>query len=128
MGLCERPEMKKYSVIAPLISIILLVIFMWNCGSYRKHLDLGKWYHNKGFLDEAVPEFSTVAKLKSDSCRAHYLLAITFTNRGWHDYAIKEVVTAFRSHPCDDYYKLIQIIKGKNKLEHRQEEPICAAK
>jgi len=120
--------MKKYSVIAPLISIILLVILMWNCDSYRKHLDLGKWYHNKGFLDEAIPEFSTVAKLKSDSCRAHYLLAITFTNRGWHDYAIKEVVTAFRSHPCDDYYKLIQIIKGKNKLEHRQEEPICAAK
>lgn len=118
--------MRKYSIITLLL--IFITIPMWNCNSYRKHFDLGKWYYNKGLLDEAILEFNTVAKTKPDFHEAHYFLAIAFTKKGWYDYAIKEAEIAFRLHPCDDYYELIQIIKRKSELERLQETPTSAAK
>jgi len=98
--------------------IMIGVVLLSGCGdkNYQSHFDLGKWYSEKGLVNEAILEFKAATRAKPDLYEAHHHLAIAYTKKGWYEYAIQEAETAFDLHPSDDTYKLIQVIRDKRSL------------
>jgi len=96
---------------------IVTAFFLTGCSeNYKSHYDLGKWYSEKGLINEAILEFKAATQADPKSYEAHHNLAIAYTKKGWYEYALKEAETAFDLHPCDETYKLIQIVRDKRSL------------
>lgn len=107
--------MKK---IALFCGIIVSIVLLSSCSdkNYQSHFDLGKWYSEKGLINEAILEFKAATRANPEQYEAHHHLAIAYTKKGWYEYAIDEAETAFDLHPSDDTYKLIQVIRDKRAL------------
>jgi tetratricopeptide (TPR) repeat protein len=112
-----------------LIGLVLLVVLTACRDNPERHLQLGRWYLQKGLLDEAILEFREVTRLFPADHReltrqqfqtlsqAHYNLALAYTKKGWWDYALKEAETCFELQPTRDHYDLVQLIKQRADLE-----------
>ena len=98
--------------------IFISVFLLSNCSNdnYDTHFDMGKWYSEKGLVNEAILEFKAATRANPDQYEAHHHLAIAYTKKGWYEYAIREAETAFDLHPSDETYKLIQVIRDKRTL------------
>jgi tetratricopeptide (TPR) repeat protein len=95
----------------------------------QRHLKLGKWYAQKGLLEEAILEFREVTRLYPDSykalkredfealSKAHYNLSLIYTKKGWWSYALKEAETCFQMQPTKDHHDLVTLIKQRAELE-----------
>jgi len=95
----------------------------------QRHLKLGKWYAQKGLVEEAILEFREVTRLFPDShkdlkreefqalSKAHYNLSLMYTKKGWWSYALKEAETCFQMQPTKDHYDLVTLIKQRAALE-----------
>lgn len=95
----------------------------------QRHLKLGKWYAQKGLLEEAILEFREVTRLYPDSykalkredfealSKAHYNLSLMYTKKGWWSYALKEAETCFQMQPTKDHHDLVTLIKQRAELE-----------
>ena len=68
----------------------------------EQHLELGNWYLQKGLIDDAITEYREVSrllppdhsKLDRDQFKilgtAHFKLALSYTKKGWWEYALRE--------------------------------------
>ncbi|MBU4444638.1 MAG: hypothetical protein L6422_02790 [Candidatus Marinimicrobia bacterium] len=111
--------MKKFAIC---LGTLIIVIVMFGCAdNYQRHYDLGKWYSEKGLINEAILEFKAATRANPNHHQTHHNLAIAYTKKGWYEYALKEAETAFDLHPSDETYKLIQIIRDKKSLEFYQD-------
>ncbi|MCD6204342.1 MAG: hypothetical protein J7L22_01635 [Candidatus Marinimicrobia bacterium] len=107
--------MKRMAI---LYGFLIGFVFLTGCTNkhYKNHYDLGKWYSDKGLVNEAILEFKAATRSDPNQYEAHLQLAIAYTKKGWYEYAIKEAETAFDLHPSDETYKLIQVIRDKRSL------------
>ncbi len=64
--------------------------------SFRGHNGLGNAYKKKGLMDEAIKEYLTTIKIKSDYSKAHNNLGNAYANLGRLDEAIKEYLTTIK--------------------------------
>ena len=119
----------KYRTINVIISV-LIPLFIGGCKEDpERHLKLGKWYAQKGLVEEAILEFKEVTRLFPEKVqslsreeyqvlsKAHYNLSLMYTNKGWWDYALQEAETCFELQPIKDHYDLVSLIKQRSKLE-----------
>jgi hypothetical protein len=95
----------------------------------QRHLKLGKWYAQKGLVEEAILEFREVTRLYPDSykelnreefqalSKAHYNLSLMYTKKGWWSYALQEAETCFQMQPTKEHYELVALIKQRVELE-----------
>lgn len=103
-----------------LFCVGMLVYCMGFSGCARdaqRHYQLGKWYYDKGLINEAILEYKEAVRLNPRLYPAHHGLALAYTKKGWYEYALKEAETSFDLHPTDEGYRLIQLIKDKQRLE-----------
>ena len=108
-------------------SLILLVFFSCQEDPER-HLELGNWYLQKGLIDDAITEFREVSrllppdhsKLNRDQFKilgtAHFKLALSYTKKGWWEYALREAENSFDLSPSPDTHELVELIKEKLTL------------
>ena len=119
----------KYRTINVIISV-LIPLFIGGCKEDpERHLKLGKWYAQKGLVEEAILEFKEVTRLFPEKVqslsreeyqvlsKAHYNLSLMYTKKGWWDYALQEAETCFELQPIIDHYDLVSLIKQRSKLE-----------
>ena len=119
----------KYRTINVIISV-LIPLFIGGCKEDpERHLKLGKWYAQKGLVEEAILEFKEVTRLLPEKVqslsreeyqvlsKAHYNLSLMYTKKGWWDYALQEAETCFELQPIKDHYDLVSLIKQRSKLE-----------
>ena len=119
----------KYRTIKVLI-LVLTPLFIGGCKEDpERHLKLGKWYAQKGLVEEAILEFKEVTRLFPEKVqslsreeyqvlsKAHYNLSLMYTKKGWWDYALQEAETCFELQPIKDHYDLVSLIKQRSKLE-----------
>ena len=124
----------KYRTINVIISV-LIPLFIGGCKEDpERHLKLGKWYAQKGLVEEAILEFKEVTRLfpeKGQSLsreeyqvlsKAHYNLSLMYTKKGWWDYALQEAETCFELQPIKDHYDLVSLIKQRSKLEDSESQ------
>tara|TARA_B100000287_G_scaffold201168_1_gene189979 strand:- start:1558 stop:1938 length:381 start_codon:yes stop_codon:yes gene_type:complete len=109
-------------------SLILLVFFSCQEDPER-HLELGNWYLQKGLIDDAITEFREVSrllppdhsKLNRDQFKilgtAHFKLALSYTKKGWWEYALREAENSFDLSPSPDTHELVELIKEKLTLQ-----------
>ncbi len=97
--------------------LFLLIIFAGCTDRYTEHYQNGKWYFNKGLIDEAILEFKAATREAPAQYLAHHSLAVSYIKKGWFEYALKEAEIAFDLHPSDQNYKLIQLVKQKKSLD-----------
>ena len=119
----------KYRTINVIISV-LIPLFIGGCKEDpERHLKLGKWYAQKGLVEEAILEFKEVTRLFPEKVqslsreeyqvlsKAHYNLSLMYTKKGWWDYALQDAETCFELQPIKDHYDLVSLIKQRSKLE-----------
>ena len=124
----------KYRTINVIISV-LIPLFIGGCKEDpERHLKLGKWYAQKGLVEEAILEFKEVTRLFPEKVqslsreeyqvlsKAHYNLSLMYTKKGWWDYALKEAETCFELQPIKDHYDLVSLIKQRSKLEDSESQ------
>ena len=112
------------------VLILSLAFILSGCkDDPQRHLKLGKWYAQKGLVEEAILEFREVTRLYPDSHKelkredfqalstAHYNLSLMYTKKGWWDYALKEAETCFEMQPTKEHYELVTLIKQRAELE-----------
>ena len=113
----------KYRSIKQLL-ILSFLLFIIGCKENpQRHLKLGKWYAQKGLIEEAILEFKEVTRLYpakvqalsredfTTLSKAHYNLSLMYTKKGWWEYALKEAETCFELQPIKDHYDLVSLIK-----------------
>lgn len=117
------------SILTRLLILLMLVLLAGCNDSPDRHLKLGRWYAQKGLVDEAILEYREVTRLYPTNyrelsrddfqtlSRAHYNLALMYTKKGWWDYALKEAETCFELQPTKDNYELVVLIKKRASLE-----------
>ena len=124
----------KYRTINIIISV-LIPLFIGGCKEDpERHLKLGKWYAQKGLVEEAILEFKEVTRLFPEKVqslsreeyqvlsKAHYNLSLMYTKKGWWDYALQEPETCFELQPIKDHYDLVSLIKQRSKLENSESQ------
>ncbi|MEC7936228.1 MAG: hypothetical protein VX922_08575 [Candidatus Neomarinimicrobiota bacterium] len=124
----------KYRTINVIISV-LIPLFIGGCKEDpERHLKLGKWYAQKGLVEEAILEFKEVTRLFPEKVqslsreeyqvlsKAHYNLSLMYTKKGWWDYALQEAETCFELQPIKDHYDLVSLIKQRFKLEDSESQ------
>ena len=124
----------KYRTINVIISD-LIPLFIGGCKEDpERHLKLGKWYAQKGLVEEAILEFKEVTRLFPEKVqslsreeyqvlsKAHYNLSLMYTKKGWWDYALQEAETCFELQPIKDHYDLVSLIKQRSKLEDSESQ------
>ncbi len=110
--------------------ILSIAFFVSGCKEDpQRHLKLGKWYAQKGLVEEAILEFREVTRLYPDSykelnreefqalSKAHYNLSLMYTKKGWWSYALQEAETCFQMQPTKEHYELVALIKQRVELE-----------
>ena len=113
--------------------IIILVLFCFACEKDpEQHLELGNWYLQKGLIDEAITEYREVSrllppdhsKLNREQFKvlgtAHFKLALSYTKKGWWEYALREAKNSFDLSPSPDTHELVELIKEKLALQNKQ--------
>lgn len=95
----------------------------------QRHLKLGKWYAQKGLVEEAILEFREVTRLYPDNhqtlsrenfktlTNAHYNLSLMYSKIGWWDYAYEEAEICFKMQPTKDHFELLELINRRAGLE-----------
>ena len=114
---------------------MLLALFCFSCEKDpEQHLELGNWYLQKGLIDEAITEYREVSrllpldhsKLNRGEFRvlgtAHFKLALSYTKKGWWEYALKEAENSFELSPSPDTHELVVLIKEKISLQNKKKE------
>jgi len=122
--------MKLYKYHRQQLIIMLVALFCISCQKDPEgHLELGNWYLQKGLIDEAITEFREVSrllppdhsKLDRDQFKvlgtAHFKLALSYTKKGWWEYALKEAENSFEISPSSDTHELVDLIKEKLALQ-----------
>ena len=112
--------------------IILAALLVFSCEKDpEQHLELGNWYLQKGLIDEAITEFREVSRLlppdHSQLDRnqfkvlgtAHFKLALSYTKKGWWEYALREAENSFELSPSPDTHQLVELIKEKLTLQKK---------
>ena len=115
--------MKIKRQIKPLFLVLPLLFFIVGCNDNPgRHLELGKWYAQKGLWNDAVLEFREVIRLSPANHQtmtreqflllgnAHYHMAIVYTKKGWWDAALKEAKICFDLQPTQEHYDLMELI------------------
>jgi len=113
-----------------ILILMLILLFIGGCKEDpERHLKLGKWYAQKGLVEEAILEFKEVTRIYPEKMqslsrseyqilsKAHYNLSLMYTKKGWWDYALQEAETCFELQPIKDHYDLVSLIKQRSKLE-----------
>ena len=120
-------EISLYKTKNLFFSLILIVFFSCQEDPER-HLELGNWYLQKGLIDDAITEFREVSrllppdhsKLNRDQFKilgtAHFKLALSYTKKGWWEYALREAENSFDLSPSPDTHELVELIKEKLTL------------
>ena len=111
--------------------IILFALLVLSCEKDpEQHLELGNWYLQKGLIDEAITEFREVSRLlppdhsQLDRYQfkilgtAHFKLALSYTKKGWWEYALREAENSFELSPSSDTHELVELIKEKLALQN----------
>ncbi len=119
----------KFSLTTPAL-ILSIAFFVSGCKEDpQRHLKLGKWYAQKGLVEEAILEFREVTRLYPDSykelnreefqalSKAHYNLSLMYTKKGWWNYALQEAEICFQMQPTKEHYELVALIKQRVELE-----------
>ena len=122
--------MKLYKYHRQQLIIMLVALFCISCQKDPEgHLELGNWYLQKGLIDEAITEFREVSrllppdhsKLDRDQFKvlgtAHFKLALSYTKKGWWEYALREAENSFGISPSPDTHELVDLIKEKLALQ-----------
>ena len=120
-------EISLYKTKNLFFSLIFIVFFSCQEDPER-HLELGNWYLQKGLIDDAITEFREVSrllppdhsKLNRDQFKilgtAHFKLALSYTKKGWWEYALREAENSFDLSPSPDTHELVELIKEKLTL------------
>ena len=124
--------MKLYIQHTKQLMIILAALLVFSCEKDpEQHLELGNWYLQKGLIDEAITEFREVSRLlPSDLSQldrnqfkvlgtAHFKLALSYTKKGWWEYALREAENSFELSPSPDTHQLVELIKEKLTLQKK---------
>ena len=121
-------QISSYKTKNLFFSLILIVFFSCQEDPER-HLELGNWYLQKGLIDDAITEFREVSrllppdhsKLDRDQFKilgtAHFKLALSYTKKGWWEYALREAENSFDLSPSPDTHELVELIKEKLTLQ-----------
>ena len=116
-----------------LLSVLVLVLTGCSKDDPSRHLELGKWYNNKGLYDEAISEYREVIRLYPSSLQklsredydnlttAHYSLALMYTKKGWWDFALDAAESSFQLQPNTDTHELIRLIREQIMLNNNTE-------
>ena len=124
-------RLKSYQTI--LLSVLVLVLTGCSRDNPSRHLELGKWYNNKGLYDEAISEYREVIRLYPPSLQklsreeydnlttAHYSLALMYTKKGWWDFALDAAESSFQLQPNTDTHELIRLIREQIMLNNNTE-------
>ncbi len=124
--------MKLYMQHIKHLIIIIATFLLFSCEKDpEQHLELGNWYLQKGLIDEAITEFREVSRLlpldHSQLDRnqfkvlgtAHFKLALSYTKKGWWEYALREAENSFELSPSPDTHELVELIKEKLALQNK---------
>ena len=124
--------MKLYIQHIRQLMITLAALLVFSCEKDpEQHLELGNWYLQKGLIDEAITEFREVSRLlPSDLSQldrkqfkvlgtAHFKLALSYTKKGWWEYALREAENSFELSPSPDTHELVELIKEKLSLQKK---------
>ena len=124
--------MKLYMQPIKHLIIIIATFLLFSCEKDpEQHLELGNWYLQKGLIDEAITEFREVSRLlppdhsQLDRSQfkvlgtAHFKLALSYTKKGWWEYALREAENSFELSPSSDTHELVELIKEKLALQKK---------
>ena len=124
--------MKLYIQHIKQLIIILAALLVFSCEKDpEQHLELGNWYLQKGLIDEAITEFREVSRLLPPDLSqldrnqfkvlgtAHFKLALSYTKKGWWEYALREAENSFELSPSPDTHELVELIKEKLTLQKK---------
>ena len=124
--------MKLYIQHIKQLIIILAALLVFSCEKDpEQHLELGNWYLQKGLIDEAITEFREVSRLLPPAHSqldrnqfkilgtAHFKLALSYTKKGWWEYALREAENSFELSPSPDTHELVELIKEKLTLQKK---------
>ena len=125
--------MQIYSYKTKTLFFSLILIMFFSCQEDpERHLELGNWYLQKGLIDDAITEFREVSrllppdhsKLNRDQFKilgtAHFKLALSYTKKGWWEYALREAENSFDLSPSPDTHELVKLIKEKLELQNKK--------
>ena len=126
--------MKLYKQYVLQALLTLAMMFLFACEKDpEQHLELGNWYLQKGLIDDAITEYREVSRLlppdhsKLDREQfkilgtAHFKLALSYTKKGWWEYALREAENSFNLSPSSDTHQLVELIKEKITLQNKNE-------
>ncbi len=118
--------MKIKRKIKHFILVLPILFFLIGCNENpERHLELGKWYAQKGLWSEAVLEFREVIRLSSSNHQsmtreqfrilssAHYNMAIVYTKKGWWKAALDEAELCFDLQPTQEHFELLELIQKR---------------
>lgn len=127
--------MKIKSKIKHIFLVLPLLVFIIGCNDNpERHLELGKWYAQKGLWNEAALEFREVIRLSPSNHKAmnreqfhmlsnaHYNMAIVYTKKGWWQAALDEAETCFDLRPTQEHYELLELIQKRILLHSLPQE------
>ena len=113
--------------------LVLIALFCFSCEKDpEQHLELGNWYLQKGLIDEAITEYREVSRLlPTDHSKlnreqfkvlgtAHFKLALSYTKKGWWEYALREAKNSFELSPSPETHELVELIKEKISLQNKK--------
>jgi len=115
--------------------LVLLALFYFSCEKDpEQHLELGNWYLQKGLIDDAITEYREVSrllppdhsKLNREQFKvlgtAHFKLALSYTKKGWWEYALREAKNSFELSPSPETHELVELIKEKISLQDKKQK------
>lgn len=118
--------------------VLLLITFsflVFACqDNPERHLKLGNWYYQKGLIDDAILEYREAIRLYPSNpndltreelnslMKAHYNLAIAYSQKGWYDFALKEAQTSFDMWPTKETYEMVELLKKRRSLDRLEIE------
>ena len=124
--------MKLYIQHIKQLIIILAALLVFSCEKDpEQHLELGNWYLQKGLIDEAITEFREVSRLlPPDHSQLdrnqfkvlgtdHFKLSLSYTKKGWWEYALREAENSFELSTSPDTHELVELIKEKLTLQKK---------
>ena len=115
----------KYRTINVIISV-LIPLFIGGCKEDpERHLKLGKWYAQKGLVEEAILEFKEVTRLFPEKVqslsreeyqvlsKAHYNLSLMYTKKGWWEFALDAIMSGKNRTILEHGYSPAQHLFGR---------------
>ncbi len=117
MSILALPNGRILKSLKPLFTAFVLVGVLAGlsaCDHDTERLyQLGRWYYQKGLIDDAIIQFKAVTRKDPNFADAHHFLALAYMKKGWYDYAVIEAQRAFDLRPTSEIYELLQLAKEK---------------